>query len=95
MAKMFSSLRLATMRSHKKARPGSVATNASSDSARTADETNSQQQQQQSNGLFGPSFLGLEDISEPGCSPPTSLSSKVAQVCQGGSFQSDVLVCVA
>lgn len=74
---MFSSLRLATMRSHKsRARPGSVATSASSDSARTDDAP--------VNGGAGQpyhphSFLLLDD-QEPASSSPSSVSSKVAQV---------------
>lgn len=64
---MFSSLRLATMRSHKsRARPGSVATSASSDSTRTEE--------------YHPhSFLLLDDQDAIGSSP-SSVSSKVAQV---------------
>ncbi|XP_053987396.1 glutamate receptor-interacting protein 1-like isoform X2 [Hylaeus anthracinus] len=78
---MFSSLRLATMRSHKnRARPGSVATSASSDSAR-ADEISAQ--------LYHPhSFLLLDDQDGP-VSAPSSVSSKVAQVRverEGGSL---------
>ncbi|XP_033223844.1 glutamate receptor-interacting protein 2-like [Belonocnema kinseyi] len=81
MAKMFSSLRLATMRSHKnRARPGSVATSASSDSTRTEDISSQQ---------YYPSvFLALEEVENNGPSP-TSMSSKVAQVRierEGGSL---------
>ncbi|XP_032686118.1 glutamate receptor-interacting protein 1 isoform X2 [Odontomachus brunneus] len=71
---MFSSLRLATMRSHKsRARPGSVATSASSDSTR-AEETAAQQ--------YHPhSFLLLDDQDANAIvSSPSSVSSKVAQV---------------
>ncbi|XP_066603357.1 glutamate receptor-interacting protein 2 isoform X1 [Prorops nasuta] len=68
---MFSSLRLATMRSHKsRARPGSVATSASSDSTRI-DDASSQQ-------YHPPSFLLLDDIENNPA--PSSVSSKVAQV---------------
>ena len=81
MAKMFSSLRLATMRSHKnRARPGSVATSASSESTRN-EEISSQQ--------YYPSvFLALEEVENNG-SCPSSVSSKVAQVRierEGGSL---------
>lgn len=81
MAKMFSSLRLATMRSHKnRARPGSVATSASSDSPRTEDIANQQ--------YYPSGFLSLDEVenNEP-C--PISVSSKVAQVRierEGGSL---------
>lgn len=78
---MFSSLRLTTMRSHKnRARPGSVATSASSDSTR-ADEMPPQP--------YHPySFLLLDDQDSP-VSGPSSVSSKVAQVRverEGGSL---------
>ncbi|XP_020295021.1 glutamate receptor-interacting protein 2 isoform X1 [Pseudomyrmex gracilis] len=77
---MFSSLRLATMRSHKsRTRPGSVATSASSDSTRV-EETQVQ---------YHPhSFLLLDDPEAIGSSP-CSVSSKVAQVRverEGGSL---------
>ncbi|XP_033320464.1 glutamate receptor-interacting protein 1 isoform X2 [Bombus vosnesenskii] len=78
---MFSSLRLTTMRSHKnRARPGSVATSASSDSARP-DEITSQ-------SYHTHSFLLLDDQDSP-VSTPSSVSSKVAQVRverEGGSL---------
>ncbi|XP_043259321.1 glutamate receptor-interacting protein 1-like isoform X1 [Colletes gigas] len=69
---MFSSLRLTNMRSHKnRARPESVATSASSDSART-DEISAQ--------LYHPhSFLLLDD-QDGTVSAPSSVSSKVAQI---------------
>ncbi|RLU26133.1 hypothetical protein DMN91_002299 [Ooceraea biroi] len=82
---MFSSLRLATTRSHKsRARPGSVATSASSDSTRT-EETSTQ---------YHPhSFLLLDEHEATGVigssSSPSSVSSKVAQVRverEGGSL---------
>lgn len=74
---MFSSLRLATMRSHKsRVRPGSVATSASSDSTRT-EETLTQIQ-------YHPhSFLLLDDQETSivgALSSLSSVSSKVAQV---------------
>jgi len=75
---MFSSLRLATTRSHKsRARPGSVATSASSDSTRT-EEASVQQQ-------YHPhSFLLLDEQEATSVigtsSSPSSVSSKVAQV---------------
>ncbi|XP_046743597.1 glutamate receptor-interacting protein 2 isoform X1 [Diprion similis] len=76
---MFSSLRLASMRSHKsRARPGSVATSASSDSARP-DEICQQQ-------FYPNNFLALD---EGEGSSPSSVSSKVAQVRverEGGSL---------
>lgn len=72
MAKMFSSLRLATMR-HKKSRPGSVATSASSESTARTDETTA------SAGVYGWNLLALDEMGEVGCTP-TSLTSKVAQV---------------
>ncbi|XP_076683814.1 glutamate receptor interacting protein isoform X1 [Andrena cerasifolii] len=78
---MFSSLRLTTMRSHKnRARPGSVATSASSDSTR-ADEMSPQ-------SYHPHSFLLLDDQDGP-VSGPSSVSSKVAQVRverEGGSL---------
>lgn len=79
---MFSSLRLATMRSHKsRARPGSVATSASSDSTRM-EELPTQQ--------YHPhSFLLLDDQEAAISSPLSSVSSKVAQVRverEGGSL---------
>lgn len=76
MPRMFSSLRLATMRSRDKnrARPGSVATTASSDSTRTDD--NGQQQSQYGSHKF----LVLDDIDVSNGSTPTGVSSKVAQV---------------
>ncbi|XP_014206747.1 glutamate receptor-interacting protein 1 isoform X1 [Copidosoma floridanum] len=87
MAKMFSSLRLATMRSHKKTRPGSVATNASSDSAARTDEAPSTAPTatsapspcpgQMLPGSFYSASPFLEDVAE---TATTSLSSKVAQV---------------
>lgn len=78
---MFSSLRLATMRSHKnRTRPGSVATSASSDSTRV-EETQVQ---------YHPhSFLLLDDPEAIGSSSLCSVSSKVAQVRverEGGSL---------
>ncbi|XP_031776661.1 glutamate receptor-interacting protein 2 isoform X3 [Nasonia vitripennis] len=82
MAKMFSSLRLATLRSHKKARPGSVATTASAESARNEENPNS-------SGFFGPGFSALDEATETGCTTPTSVTSKVAQVRverEGGSL---------
>lgn len=73
---MFSSLRLATMRSHKsRARPGSVATSASSDSTRT-EETLTQTQ-------YHPHSFLLPDDQENiigALSPLYGVSSKVAQV---------------
>lgn len=78
---MFSSLRLTTMRSHKnRARPGSVATSASSDSAR-AEEISPQ-------SYHTHSFLLLDEQDGP-VSTPSSVSSKVAQVRverEGGSL---------
>ncbi|CAK9818237.1 Glutamate receptor-interacting protein 2 [Anthophora quadrimaculata] len=78
---MFSSLRLTTMRSHKnRARPGSVATSASSDSTR-GDEISPQP-------YHTHSFLLLDDQDGP-VSTPSSVSSKVAQVRverEGGSL---------
>ncbi|XP_046617990.1 glutamate receptor-interacting protein 1 isoform X1 [Neodiprion virginianus] len=78
---MFSSLRLASMRSHKsRARPGSVATSASSDSARP-DEMCQQQ-------CYPNNFLALDE-GEGSSPPPSSVSSKVAQVRverEGGSL---------
>nr|XP_050844325.1 glutamate receptor-interacting protein 1 isoform X2 [Vespula vulgaris] len=78
---MFSSLRLATMRSHKsRARPGSVATSASSDSGR-AEEVPPL--------LFHPPSFLLLDEQEGNISSPSSVSSKVAQVRverEGGSL---------
>ncbi|KAG6802835.1 glutamate receptor-interacting protein 1 [Apis mellifera caucasica] len=78
---MFSSLRLTSMRSHKnRARPGSVATSASSDSARP-DEISPQ-------SYYPYSFLLLDDQDTP-VSTPSSVSSKVAQVRverEGGSL---------
>ncbi|XP_012255985.2 glutamate receptor-interacting protein 2 isoform X1 [Athalia rosae] len=78
---MFSSLRLATMRSHKsRARPGSVATSASSESTRP--EEIGQQQ-------FYPSNFLVLDESEGSSPLPSSVSSKVAQVRverEGGSL---------
>ncbi|XP_071632025.1 glutamate receptor-interacting protein 2 isoform X2 [Temnothorax longispinosus] len=75
--RMFSSLRLATMRSHKsRARPGSVATSASSDSTRT-EETLTQTQ-------YHPHSFLLPDDQETNIigalSPLSGVSSKVAQV---------------
>ncbi|XP_043461458.1 glutamate receptor-interacting protein 2 [Leptopilina heterotoma] len=76
MAKMFSSLRLATMRSHKnRARPGSVATSASSDSPRSDEQ------------YYPSGFLSMEEMENNPC--PISVSSKVAQVRierEGGSL---------
>ncbi|XP_012234084.1 glutamate receptor-interacting protein 2 isoform X2 [Linepithema humile] len=74
---MFSSLRLATMRSHKsRARPGSIATSASSDSTRVEEATVQVQ--------YHPhSFLLLDDQETTNIissSSPSSVSSKVAQV---------------
>ncbi|XP_077279834.1 glutamate receptor interacting protein [Temnothorax americanus] len=74
---MFSSLRLATMRSHKsRARPGSVATSASSDSTRT-EETLTQTQ-------YHPHSFLLPDDQETNIigalSSLSGVSSKVAQV---------------
>ncbi|KAI4476971.1 glutamate receptor-interacting protein 1 [Polistes fuscatus] len=78
---MFSSLRLATMRSHKsRARPGSVATSASSDSGR-AEEVPPL--------LFHPPSFLLLDEQDGNISSPSSVSSKVAQVRverEGGSL---------
>ncbi|XP_015601174.1 glutamate receptor-interacting protein 2 isoform X2 [Cephus cinctus] len=78
---MFSSLRLATMRSHKnRARPGSVATSASSDTARPEDISSQQ--------YYPPNFLVLDETDCNGASP-SSVSSKVAQVRverEGGSL---------
>jgi len=74
--RMFSSLRLATTRSHKsRARPGSVATSASSDSART----------EEASAQYHPhSFLLLDEQEATSVigssSSPSSVSSKVAQV---------------
>lgn len=69
---MFSSLRLATMRSHKsRARPGSVATSASSDSTRV----------EETQQYHPHSFLLLDDQEASAIgSSPSSVSSKVAQV---------------
>ncbi|XP_058805905.1 glutamate receptor-interacting protein 1-like [Phymastichus coffea] len=83
MAKMFSSLRLGTLR-HKKPRPGSVATTASSDSTRNED-TNATGAANVLNGnhhqspYFATNFMTLDEVSEVGCQP-TSVTSKVAQV---------------
>ncbi|KAJ8687956.1 hypothetical protein QAD02_023751 [Eretmocerus hayati] len=80
---MFSTLRLATIRSHKKQRPGSVATNASADdnnSTTTSSISGSQQHQQQLSDFF-------DDLTA--CTEPTSVTSKVAQVRlerEGGSL---------
>lgn len=78
LMRMFSSLRLATMRSHKnRARPGSVATSASSDSTRT-EETLTQAQP------YHPHSFLLPDDQETNIigalSPLSGVSSKVAQV---------------
>lgn len=84
---MFSSLRLAATRSHKsRARPGSVATSASSDSTRT-EETSAQYQYHPHSFLL----LDEQETTSAICSPssPSSVSSKVAQVRlerEGGSL---------
>ena len=85
MAKMFSSLRLATMRSHKKQRPGSVTTNASSDSNHTVETTtsfsNSNATMQKYFYTPTNNFFTLDElIDNANTSIPTSLVSKVAQV---------------
>ncbi|XP_012271077.1 glutamate receptor-interacting protein 2 [Orussus abietinus] len=81
---MFSSLRLATMRSHKsRARPGSVATSASSDSTVRSDDASGQQQQ-----LHQHNFIILDEV-DGSAACPQSVSSKVAQVRverEGGSL---------
>ena len=78
---MFSSLRLATMRSHKnRARPGSVATSASSESARNEDVMTSQLQQQQQQLYGSHKFLILDDGDRGSSGGLSSVSSKVAQV---------------
>ncbi|KAG7212517.1 hypothetical protein KM043_012827 [Ampulex compressa] len=78
---MFSSLRLTTMRSHKsRARPGSVATSASSDSTRPEDVSGQQ---------YHPHSFLLLDEPDDVASPPSSVSSRVAQVRverEGGSL---------
>lgn len=83
---MFSSLRLATMRSHKnRARPGSVATTASSESARNDESSSQLQHQQQFYGSH--KFLILDETDCGG--GPSGVSSKVAQVRverEGGSL---------
>ncbi|KAK0166791.1 hypothetical protein PV327_004274 [Microctonus hyperodae] len=79
MPRMFSSLRLGTMRSRDKSRgrPGSVATTASSDSTRTEDNI---QQHQLSSHYGSNKFLVLDDIDMNNGTSPTGVSSKVAQV---------------
>ena len=76
MAKMFSSLRLATMRSHKKQRPGSVTTTGSSESARTEETTASTNQA----NFYGTNFFALDELVENANTPNCGLISKVAQV---------------
>lgn len=78
MPRMFSSLRLGTMRSRDKSRgrPGSVATTASSDSTRTEDNI----QQHQLSHYGSNKFLVLDDIDLSNGTSPTGVSSKVAQV---------------
>ncbi|KAL6420974.1 hypothetical protein ACFW04_014030 [Cataglyphis niger] len=74
---MFSSLRLTTMRSHKsRARPGSIATSANSDSPRMED-THAQIQYHPHSFLLS---NDQETTNVIGLSSPFSVSSKVAQV---------------
>ncbi|XP_050452798.1 glutamate receptor-interacting protein 1 isoform X2 [Cataglyphis hispanica] len=73
---MFSSLRLTTMRSHKnRARPGSIATSANSDSPRMED-THAQIQYHPHSFLLS----NDQEATNVGLSSPFSVSSKVAQV---------------
>lgn len=78
MPRMFSSLRLATMRSRDKnrGRPGSVATNISTDSNRTDENS---QSSLSSSSRYDNKFISLDDI-ESNFSIPSCVSSKVAQI---------------
>ncbi|KAF7987423.1 hypothetical protein HCN44_003185 [Aphidius gifuensis] len=78
MPRMFSSLRLATMRSRDKnrGRPGSVATNISTDSNRTDENS---QSSLSSSSRYDNKFISLDDI-DSNFSIPSCVSSKVAQI---------------